>query len=102
MAAMFFVVTMALYFAATVSYLAYLLRPSEALSKVSLGMTAIGFTSHTIALVARMVGATDVSPPGFQEALSFVSWMLILVFLVVEYRHRLHVLGSFIVPLALV
>ena len=101
MAAMFFVVTMSLYFAATVSYLAYLLRPSEALSKVSLGMTAIGFASHTIALVARMVGATDVSPPGFQEALSFVSWMLILVFLVVEYRHRLHVLGSFIVPLAL-
>ena len=30
MAAMFFVVTMALYFAATVSFLAYLLWPSEA------------------------------------------------------------------------
>jgi cytochrome c-type biogenesis protein CcsB len=102
MAAMFFVVTMVLYFAATVSYLAYLLWPSEALSKVSLAMTAIGFASHTIAWVTRMVGATDVSPPGFQEALSFVSWMLILVFLVVEFRHRLHVLGSFIVPLALV
>jgi ABC-type transport system involved in cytochrome c biogenesis permease subunit len=28
--------------------------------------------------------------------------MLILVFLAVEFRHRLHVLGSFIVPLALV
>ena len=102
MAAVFFVVTMALYFAATVSYLAYLLWPSEVLSRVSLGMTAIGFASHSIALVARMIGATDVSPPGFQEALSFFSWMLILVFLVVEFRHHLHVLGSFIVPLALV
>jgi cytochrome c-type biogenesis protein CcsB len=49
-----------------------------------------------------MVGATDISPPGFHEALSFFSWMLILVFLAVEFRHRLHVLGSFIVPLALV
>jgi cytochrome c-type biogenesis protein CcsB len=102
MAAMFFVVTMALYFAATVSFLANLLWPSETLSKASLAMTAIGFASHTIALVARMVGATDVSPPGFHEALSFFSWMLILVFLAVEFRHRLHVLGSFIVPLALV
>ena len=55
MAAMFFVVTMVLYFAATVSFLAYLLWPSEALSKVSLGMTAIGFASHTIALVAADV-----------------------------------------------
>jgi cytochrome c-type biogenesis protein CcsB len=101
MAAVFFVVTMVLYFAATVSFLAYLLWPSEALSKVSLSMTAIGFASHTIALVARMIGATDVSPPGFHEALSFFSWMLILVFLAVEFRHRIHVLGSFIVPLAL-
>lgn len=102
MAAMFFVVTMTLYFAATVSFLAYLLWPSEALSKVSLSITAVGFAAHTIALVARMVGATDVSLPGFHEALSFFSWMLILVFLAVEFRHRLHVLGSFIVPLALV
>ena len=97
MAAMFFVVTMALYFAATISFLAYLLWPSEALSKVSLGMTAIGFASHTVALVLRMFGSTDISPPGFHEALSFFSWTLILVFLAVEFRHRLHVLGSFIV-----
>ena len=102
MAAVFFVVTMILYFAATVSFLAYLLWPSETLSNVSLRVTATGFASHTIALVARMIGATEVSLPGFHEALSFFSWMLILVFLTVEFRHRIHVLGSFIVPLALV
>jgi cytochrome c-type biogenesis protein CcsB len=101
MAAMFFVVTMALYFAATISFLAYLLWPSEGLSNASLGMTATGFASHTVALGAGMIGATDVSTPGFHVALSFFSWVLILVFLVVEFRHRVHVLGSFIVPLAL-
>ncbi|HSL05332.1 MAG TPA: cytochrome c biogenesis protein CcsA [Nitrospiraceae bacterium] len=101
MAAMFFVVTIALYFAATVAFLAYLLWPSEVLANVSLGMTATGFASHTIALGAGMMRATDVSQPGFYEALSFFSWMLILVFLAVEFRHHLHVLGSFIVPLAL-
>jgi cytochrome c-type biogenesis protein CcsB len=102
MAAVLFMVTMVLYFAAAVSFLAYVLRPSETLANVSLGMTATGFASHTIALGARMSGATEVSLPGFQEALSFFSWVLILVFLVVEFRHRLHVLGSFILPLALV
>ena len=102
MAAALFMVTMVLYFGAAVSFLAYVLRPSETLSNVSLGMTATGFASHTIALGARMSGATEVSLPGFQEALSFFSWVLILVFLVVEFRHRLHVLGSFILPLALV
>jgi len=98
MAAMLSVVTMVLYFAATVTFLAYLLKPSEVLSNVSLGITATGFAAHTIALGAGMIGAT----PGFYEALSFFSWVLILVFLAVEFRHRLHVLGSFIVPLALV
>ena len=102
MAAVLFMVTMALYFVAAVSFLAYVLRPSEVMSNLSLGMTATGFASHTIALGARMSGATEVSLPGFQEALSFFSRVLILVFLVVEFRHRLHVLGSFILPLALV
>ena len=102
MAAVCFMVTMVLYFVATVSFLAYLLRRSEALSKVSLGITAVGFVFHTIALVARMVATVSPSPPSFHEALSFFSWMLILVFLAVEFRHRIHVLGSFIVPLALV
>lgn len=102
MVAVCFTVTMVLYFAATVSFLAYLLRRSEALSKVSLGITAVGFVSHTIALVTRMVAAAVPSPPSFHEALSFFSWMLILVFLAVEFRHRIHVLGSFMVPLALV
>ena len=102
MAAVFFMVTMALYFGATVLFLAYLLRRTETLSTVSLGITAAGFGTHTLAIVARMIGVTGVSTPTFHEALSFFSWMLILVFLAVEFLHRLHVLGSFIVPLALV
>ena len=93
MAAVFFMVTMALYFTATVSFLALLVRRADALSTVALTITAVGFATHTIALVARMLG---------ESGASFFSWMLILVFLAVEFRHRLHVLGSFIVPLALV
>lgn len=102
MAAVCFMITMVLYLVATVSFLAYLLRRSEALTKASLAITAVGFVSHTVALVARTMFTTGSSPPSFHEALSFLSWMLILVFLVVEFRHRIHVLGSFMVPLALV
>lgn len=102
MAAVWVMITMVLYFAATVSFLAYLLRRSEAMSKVSLGITGLGFLSHTVALGIGMMEASSSAPPSFHAALSFFSWMLILVFLVVEYRHRIHVLGSFMVPLALV
>ncbi|MGZ8406085.1 MAG: cytochrome C assembly family protein [Nitrospira sp.] len=102
MAAVCFMVTMVLYFVATMSFLAYLLRRSEALSKVSLAITAVGFISHTVALVIRMVEVSSTVTPSFSDALSFFSWMIILVFVLVEFRHRIHVLGSFMVPLALV
>ncbi len=98
----FIMVTIALYFLATVSFLVYLLRRSDALSKISLGLTAAAFATHTIALVVRMLSAEEVPLASFHEALSFLSWMLVLVFLAVEFRHRIHVLGSFIVPLALI
>ncbi len=98
----FFMGTIALYFGATICFFIYLLRRSEALSKISLGLTAAGFASHTIALVVRMLSGEEALLASFQEALSFSSWMLVLVFLAVEFRHRIHVLGSFIVPLALV
>lgn len=102
MAAACFMITLVLYIVATVSFLSYSLRRSEALSNVSLGITAAGFTSHTVALTVRMAGASSSAPPSFSDALSFFSWMIILVFLSVEFRHRIHVLGSFMVPLALV
>jgi ABC-type uncharacterized transport system permease subunit len=81
MTAVFFMVTMALYFAATVSFLALLLRRADALSTFALTITAVGFATHTVALVMRMLTGPGASTPSIQEALSFFSWMLILVFL---------------------
>jgi ABC-type uncharacterized transport system permease subunit len=98
MAAVCFMVTLVLYIVGTVSFLSYSLRRSEALSHVSLGVTAVGFMFHTITLVIRMTGVSSSPPPSFSDALSFFSWMIILVFLVVEFRHHIHVLGSFMVP----
>lgn len=102
MAAVCFMVTLVLYIVGTVSFLSYSLRRSEALSNVSLGVTALGFVSHTMTLIIRMTGVSSSAPPSFSDALSFFSWMIILVFLVVEFRHRIHVLGSFLVPVAVV
>ena len=102
MAAVCFMIALILYIVATVSFLSYSLRRSEALSNVSLGITAVGFAFHTITLIMRMTGASSSAPPSFSDALSFFSWMIILVLLIVEFRHRIHVLGSFMVFLAIV
>ena len=102
MPVVFFTSTVVLYFLGTALFLGYLLRRSEALSKVSLGITAVGFFSHTLALATRMMLADHVPLSSFHEAMLFFSWALVLVFLLVELRHHIHVLGSFILPLALV
>ena len=94
--------TLSLYFGGTACSLAYLLRRSDSLSKVAFGVTALGFLAHTIALLSRMVEAGQVTLGSLHEAMSFFSWALVLVFLSVELRHRIHVLGSFILPLALI
>jgi cytochrome c-type biogenesis protein CcsB len=101
MPVLFLMTTMVLYLLGTAFFLAYLLRRSEALSKVSLVIAGIGFLSHTAALLTRMMEAGHVPLASLHEAMSFFSWTLVLVFLIVEMRHRIHVLGSFILPLAL-
>lgn len=102
MSGTFFMVTVVLYLAGTACSLAYLLRRSEALSRVLLALAAAGFLAHTVALVTRLMTAGHVPLASFDEAMSFFSWALVLVFLVVGLRHHLHVLGSFILPLAFI
>src|SRR5947208_16650840 len=49
-----------------------------------------------------MIEAGHIPLTSLHEALSFFSWALVLVFLVVELRYRIHILGSFILPMAFI
>jgi cytochrome c-type biogenesis protein CcsB len=91
---------LALYFLATLLFLTFLISRRHALSVMSVAVTAVGFVGHTVLLIGEVVtsGALPVATIG--QALAFVSWALVLVFLAVELRYRLHVLGSFVLPLA--
>jgi len=102
MSAVFFMATVVLYFTGTGFFLAYLVRRSEALSNVSLSITGLGFVTHTVALLARIFAGDHVPLSSSHDAMSFFSWALVLVFLLVEWRHRIHILGSFMLPLALI
>lgn len=68
--------------------------------KIALGLTGAGFLFHTFALGARMQEAGYFMLTNLHEAISFFSWAIVLIFLWVEWRHRVYVLGSFILPLA--
>lgn len=100
MAVVLFRITMLLYLAGAALFLVYLLRRFETLSKVAVAVTGVGFASHTIALVTQMSTVNHFPLISFHEAMSFFSWSLVLVFLVVGLKQRFYVFGSFILPLA--
>ena len=97
---LFFKITLALYFAGTFIFLAHLGNKNPQLARLSIWVTAVGFAFHTFALIAHVMKSGQIPLTNFYEALSFFSWALVLVFLFVEYRYRILVLGSFILPLA--
>lgn len=94
----FLQLTLGLYFIGVLLSLVYLLRRSEVLARVALTATCIGFAIHTVVLAVQVfsgeVGVT------FHKALSFFSWSLILVFLLVVLLQRLYILGAFMLPIA--
>ncbi len=92
--------TMGLYFGGTLLFLAYLLHRSDLLVKVAVWVAGAGFFSHTAALSLAIIDTGQVPIMTFRDAMSFFSWGLVLVFLVVGLKRGLQVLGAFILPLA--
>src|SRR2546427_12942581 len=96
---LFFEVTLLFYFLGTTLFLVQLAGRWEGIWKLSFVVAGIGFFFHTLALVSRMVEGGHIPLTSMHEALSFFSWALVLFFLV-ELRYRVHILVSFILPLA--
>lgn len=100
---LFLKITLVLYFIGTLFFLAYLWGgEKERLSRFSVTATGLGFIFHSIALWAPIADAGLAVLTHLSDAMAFFAWALVMVFLVVEYRSRIHILGSFILPVALI
>jgi len=66
------------------------------------GMAAVitGFGFQTVLLAVRTLRWGRVPLTNFYEWMTFFSWALILIYLLVYKRYRLQALGAFVVPLA--
>lgn len=93
-------VTLILYFIGTVLFLVYLVNRSDVISKVAVGVAGLGFVTHSGGLAIQLFSADQMQWVSFHKAMSFFSWSLVLVYLTVALRQKLHVIGSFIFPLA--
>jgi cytochrome c-type biogenesis protein CcsB len=92
--------TALLYLIATGTFIIYVLSLKDVLSRVSPLILLFGFLLHTAAL------GIEISQNGFpavtelHEALAVYSWVIVGVYLLVQVKYRLTILGCVVAPLA--
>ena len=97
-----FGITLFFYFLATFHYLLFLIGQRDSIGKVCHITTIAAFGFHTLTLISMMAVEGHVPITSMREALSFFAWAVVLIFLVLEYKVRIRVMGAFIVPLAFI
>src|SRR3989337_2299542 len=99
---LFFKIALAAYFLSPASFLYQLISRREGPRRFSYAITGVGFLSHTLALIIRTIEAAHIPITNMHEAMSFFSWALVLAFLLIEYKYRIYVLGSFVLPVTFI
>ena len=102
MASILFKISILLYLLATFHYLLYLiLTKKKRITTVATGLTILGFACHTLSLGLKSVSIGYLALVGPTDLLSFLAWAIVLVYLLLEWRYKIWVVGSFVLPLAL-
>lgn len=97
-----FELALTFYFAATIVCVLELFKGSKTTSKILLWLVIIGFILHTSNIIARYVISGHIPIANLHEASSFFSWCIVMLFLFLEYRYKVGLLGSFIMPVVFI
>ncbi|MEK7331907.1 MAG: c-type cytochrome biogenesis protein CcsB, partial [Nitrospirota bacterium] len=94
----FFELALTFYFAATLISIIAFFKSGKTMEKVMLLLVVLGFILHTISIISRYATAGYIPITTPHEATSFFSWCSVLLFLILELRYKIGLLGSFIMP----
>ena len=92
--------TALLYLLGTASFIAYVILLKNFFTRLSPLILFGGFLTHTFALGAHFFQTGYPAVTQFREALSFYGWLMVGLYLLVQLKYRLTVLGSIIAPSA--
>ena len=102
MESVFLVLATLCYFIGMIGYLVYLLKSEDTIHRVALGTLLVGALVHGGAIAFQSFQRGEFAVASSPEALSFFAWVIIVVYLVVQPKLGLGVLGSFVSPLAVI
>lgn len=95
-----FGITLFFYFLAAFHHLLYLINQRESIGKVCQIATIAAFGLHTVTLIYQVVETGHIPIASIRESLVFFSWAIVFIYLFLEYKYKVRVMGAFIIPLA--
>ena len=96
-----FNMTMLVYLLATVLYLVAMIGKRSQAGKIARWVLVVGVLVHAGSFAVRHASVGGAPVTSLHESLSFFAWCLVLLFLLLDLRFRLSVMGAFASPLAL-
>ncbi len=97
-----FELALTFYFASVVIGIVELFVSSKATSRLMIIGAGVGLAFHTLSLVERYIASGHMPVASAYEATSFFAWCIVVLFFVLEIRHRVGLMGSFIMPIVMV
>ncbi|UCD35400.1 MAG: c-type cytochrome biogenesis protein CcsB [Nitrospiraceae bacterium] len=97
-----FELALTFYFIATIAGIIEIFRGTKSSSRLALYLSVMGFLFHTANIVVRYVEGGHIPVTNMHEAASFFSWCVLILFFFHEFRYKLGLLSSFIMPIVFV
>jgi len=92
-------ITIVFYILSTAGYVAYLFIQKDYLQQTGCYLLAAGFVFHTLEIAYGFIRAGHIPVNNLFETLSIACWAIAGVFLILQYKFKLKILGIFAAPL---
>ncbi len=99
---LFFELALTCYALATVAGIIELFKRKKSASRIALYLSVLGFILHTGSIVTRYIQGGHIPVSNMHEATSFFSWCVLILFFFHEFKYKLGLLSSFIMPIVFV
>lgn len=97
-----FELALTFYFAATIISIVDVFKGGRESSRLMLFTTGVGFAIHSVSILYRYIAAGHLPITSMHEASSFFAWCIVLIFFFIEYRYKIGIIGSFILPIVFI
>lgn len=102
MVTILFELALTFYFTAAIISVVEVFKDKKGISKTTFYVAASGFLIHTIQIIFKYFEAGQLPITGMHQASSFFAWCILLIFFLLEYKYKIGIMASFVLPIVFV